>query len=303
MAAFDGLFPVMPTPFLEGRIDRVGAERLTAWVAPHVVGMTVLGSSGESGYLSPGDRREALSAFSNAATEHGLRLIVGVTDAATSGAVDFVRSDEAADAAAFLVLPPTYYPATLDATERHLRAIAAAASGRPIILYDIPGLSGLSLGPADVRYLISRVPAIQGVKLSRLALDGIGELATDPSLSLFAGYDEIAHEQVAEGCRGVMAPFVPLCPEASRRWYDSLTGGDRQGAFAIFIEEISPLIRAMVGSDVDFIAVVKHFLSRMGLIASGEVAPGVPGLSEARSRQAEEHYVYMVARQTAGEPR
>ena len=73
MAAFDGLFPVMPTPFRGGRIDCEGAERLSAWVAPHVAGMTVLGSSGESGYLSPGDRREALSAFATAAAHHRLR--------------------------------------------------------------------------------------------------------------------------------------------------------------------------------------------------------------------------------------
>ena len=303
MAPLDGLFPVMPTPLRGGSIDREGAERLTDWVGPHVAGMTVLGSSGESGYLSPAQRREALAAFAEAATRHRLHLIVGVTDPATSGAVEFVRSDEAASASAFLVLPPTYYPATLDATERHLRAIADAASGRPLIFYDIPGLSGLSLGAADVRELMLRIPAIGGVKFSRLDLSGIGDLATDHSLSLFAGYDEIAHEQVAEGCRGVMAPFVALCPEQSRRWYDALAGGDRQAAFTVFLEEISPLIRAMVGSDVDFIAVVKRFLHRLGVIASAELAPGLAELSEARSRQVDEHFEYVIARQTADVPR
>lgn len=299
MALLDGLFPVMPTPFRGGGVDQESAERLAAWVAPHVAGMTVLGSSGESGYLSPAERLGALSAFAGAAGTHGLELIVGVTDPATSGAVDFVRSEAAESAGAFLVLPPTYYPATLDATERHLRAIADAASGRPIILYDIPGLTGLSLRAADVRELIRRVPAIQGVKLASLDLGGIGDLATEQSLSLFAGYDEIAHEQVAEGCRGVMAPFVTLCPEESRRWYDALVGGNRQAAFALFIEEISPLIRAMVGADVDFIAVVKRFLHRLGVIASAELAPGVTDLSESRTRQAEEHFQYVLARGSA----
>jgi dihydrodipicolinate synthase/N-acetylneuraminate lyase len=303
VAPLDGLFPVMPTPLRGGSIDREGAERLTDWVGPHVAGMTVLGSSGESGYLSPAQRREALAAFAEAAARHRLHLIVGVTDPATSGAVEFVRSDEAAGASAFLVLPPTYYPATLDASERHLRAIADAASGRPLIFYDIPGLSGLSLGAADVRELMLRIPAIGGVKFSRLDLAGIGDLATDESLSLFAGYDEIAHEQVAEGCRGVMAPFVAMCPEQSRRWYDALAGGDRQAAFTVFLEEISPLIRAMVGSDVDFIAVVKRFLHRLGVIASAELAPGLAELSEARSRQVDAHFEYVIARQTADVPR
>jgi hypothetical protein len=79
--------------------------------------------------------------------------------------------------------------------------------------------------------------------------------------------------------------------------------GDRQAALTIFLEEISPLIRAMVGSDVDFIAVVKRFLHRLGVIASAELAPGLAELSEARSRQVDEHFEYVIARQTADVPR
>ena len=303
MAPLDGLFPVMPTPLLGGSIDREGAERLTDWVGPHVAGMTVLGSSGESGYLSPAQRREALAAFAEAAARHRLHLIVGVTDPATVGG-GRVRSFrrgchcQRLPRAAAHVLPrdPRRHRA---APGRDRRCGVGAAPH----FYDIPGLSGLSLGAADVRELMLRIPAIRGVKFSRLDLAGIGDLATDQSLSLFAGYDEIAHEQVAEGCRGVMAPFVAMCPEQSRRWYDALAGGDRQAAFTVFLEEISPLIRAMVGSDVDFIAVVKRFLHRLGVIASAELAPGLAELSEARSRQVDEHFEYVIARQTADVPR
>ena len=290
MASIEGLVPVMPTPLRDGRVDVESIESLVEWVAPHAGGMTVLGSSGESGYLEPAERRRALAAFAKAADQHRLDLIVGVTDAATFGAVEFVKSDEAASASAFLVLPSTYYPATLEATERHLAAVAGASSGRPLVLYDIPGLTGLSLGPVSVRHLAERVPAIGGVKIASLDLDCIVELAGDAGLTLYAGYDEIAHEQVAEGCRGVMAPFAAMCPEATRRWYDALAKGDRPAAFAIFIEEISPLIRAMVGADVDFIAVVKRYLQRLGVIASAETAPGLPELTEARTRQVDEHF-------------
>jgi 4-hydroxy-tetrahydrodipicolinate synthase len=210
-----------------------------------VTGSTVLGSSGESGYLSPAQRREALSAFSDAAGGHGLQLIVGVTDPATSGAVDLVRSDAAATANAFLVLPPTYYPATLDATERHLRAIADAASGRPVVLYDIPGLTGLSLRPADVRELILRVPAIQGVKLASLDLDGIGDLAADQSVSLFAGYDEIATNWLQRMSRRHGALRHAL-PGGSSRWYNALADGDRRPRLPFHRGDLAA-IRAMVG--------------------------------------------------------
>ena len=63
MDRVEGLVPVMPTPFRDGLVDAEGIESLVAWVAPHVRGITVLGSSGESGYLTPADRRRALGAF------------------------------------------------------------------------------------------------------------------------------------------------------------------------------------------------------------------------------------------------
>ncbi len=295
MVSIEGLLPVMPTPLRDGRVDVEGIEALVNWVAPHARGMTVLGSSGESGYLSPAERRTALAAFAKAADQHELDLVVGVTDAATLGAIEFVQC-QATTASAFLVLPSTYYPATFEATERHLSAIADASDGRPLVLYDIPGLTGLSLGPADVRGLVDRVPDIGGVKIASLDLESVVGLAGDAGLTLYAGYDEIAHEQVAEGCRGVMAPFVAMCPEPSRRWYDQLMKGDRQAGFTIFIDEISPLIRAMVGADVDFIAVVKRYLQRLGVIASAETAPGLPDLTEARIRQVDEHFDHASSR-------
>jgi len=303
MDRVEGLVPVMPTPFRDGQVDAEGIESLVTWVAPHVRGITVLGSSGESGYLTPADRRRALEAFAEAAGRHDLTMVVGVTDAATAGAVEFVQCDEAAAASAFLVLPPTYYPATFAATERHLAAVADAAAGRPLVLYDIPGLSGLGLGPTDVQRLVDRIPAISYAKLSRLDLDCIAPLAMDERITLFAGYDEIAYEQVVEGCRGVMVPFVVMCPEPSARWYAELTTGDRRLAFSIFIDEISPLIRAMVGADVDFIAVVKLYAHRLGVIASPETAPGLPDLSAARARQVEEHFAFMAGRYGTPIPR
>src|SRR5262245_50268920 len=90
MLRLSGRFPVIPTPLRSGVIDRESIERLVAWVGPHVDGLTVLGSSGESGYLSLSQKREALAAFVEAAHRQSLPLIVGVTDPATEGAIALV---------------------------------------------------------------------------------------------------------------------------------------------------------------------------------------------------------------------
>jgi 4-hydroxy-tetrahydrodipicolinate synthase len=289
-----GLFAVVPTPLKDGTVDKPSVERLVSRLAPHVDGLTVLGSSGESGYFSLAERRSILATFAEAADRYDLPTIVGVTHPSTQEAKAFVASPEAAAARAFLMLPPSYYPATLDATERHLSAVAEA-SERPFVYYEIPSLTGLSLGPAELLALADRIPLIRAVKVSKVGFDVEG-MAGAGRLRIFAGYDEILHEQAAEGCHGVMAPVVALCPAACRRWWDCLLGGHRAQAYAIFAEEIAPFCWMMVGADVDFIAAVKRVLRKQGVLTSEETAPGLPTLSPSRARHVDEVLHYMTAR-------
>jgi 4-hydroxy-tetrahydrodipicolinate synthase len=289
----EGLFAVVPTPLRDGAVDKPSVDRLVSRLAPHVDGLTVLGSSGESGYFSLAERRSILAVFAEAAERHGLPMIVGVTHPSTHEAKSFVASPEAATASAFLVLPPSYYPATLDATERHLNAVAEATE-RPLVYYEIPSLSGLSLGPAELLALAARIPRIRAVKISKVGFD-VEALSADGRLRIFAGYDEILHEQAAEGCHGVMAPVVALCPAACRRWWECLRGGQRGRAYAVFAEEIAPLCWMMVGADVDFIAAVKRVLRKQGVLTSDETAPGVPTLSRSRARHVDEVLEHMTA--------
>jgi dihydrodipicolinate synthase/N-acetylneuraminate lyase len=295
MIDLKGLFPVLPTTLRNGKIDEDSIETLVSAVAPYVDGLTVLGSSGESAYFSFTERRRALVAFAKAAAQHDLPLIAGITDPSLHEARTFVSCPEAESVAAFLVLPPTYYPATLAATERQLSAIATATE-RPIVFYDIPSLSGLGASPSAIITLASRIPSIQYVKIASLDIERVREFASAGELGLFAGYDDILHEQVAEGCSGAMVPVIAMCPGACRRWFDALDEGKRQLAFTIFIEEIAPLCRAMVGTDVDFIGVIKRLLHHQGVIGTEETVPGLPSLSPARVRQVDEAIAYLESR-------
>jgi 4-hydroxy-tetrahydrodipicolinate synthase len=291
MTEVNGMLPVLPTPLASGSIDGASISTLVSFVAPYSDGITVLGSSGESGYFSATERRKALAFFAEAAADHDLRLIAGVVDPSLDEARAFVSSPEAESVDAFLVLPPTYYPATLDATERHVAEIAAATE-RPIVFYDIPSLSGLNVSPQELLALARGIPSIRFIKVASPDIERVRELS-EGELALFAGYDEVLHEQVCEGCSGAMVPVVAMAPAASRRYFDAAEDGRRDEAFAIYTDELAPLIRAMVGPDVDFIAVVKRYLRQHGVLASEETVPGLPGLSPARERQVDEAIAYV----------
>jgi 4-hydroxy-tetrahydrodipicolinate synthase len=290
-----GLIPVVPTPFLDGAVDAQSVETIMAWLAPHVDGVLALGSSGEAGYLSLSQRLRALNLFLEAGHRYDLPVVAGITDPAIENVHAFLRGPDASAVSAWLVLPPTYYPATLGAAERHLATIADAVD-QPIVLYDIPGLSGLSLSTEDIVRLAERIPTLRYVKVCHPSLTQLADLAQHDRLRLFAGYDEVLHEQVVEGCSGAMVPVIAMCPEPARRWYDTLLGGDQPEAFAIFTERLAPLIRAMVGTDVDFIAVVKQVLHERGILASADTAPGLPTLLPPRARQVDEVLGYLAKR-------
>jgi 4-hydroxy-tetrahydrodipicolinate synthase len=266
-----------------------------ATVAPFVDGLTVLGSSGESAYLSWSERQRALAAFVESASNEGLPVIAGITDPSQDEARRFVAWPEAQEVAAFLLLPPTYYPATLAATERHLSAIAEATD-KPIVFYDIPSLTGLTCSPQEILALAASIGSIEHVKVASIDIERVREYRDAGELTLFAGYDEILHEQVAEGCAGAMVPVIAMCPEACRRWFDTIVAGRRAEAYVVYSEEIAPLCRAMVGAEVDFIAVVKRVLAARGAIASDETVPGLPTLTSLRERQVDEATAYLADR-------
>jgi 4-hydroxy-tetrahydrodipicolinate synthase len=295
MTRLTGLFPVVPTPLRNGEIDTASITSLVATVAPFVDGLTVLGSSGESGYLSSSERQRALAAFVESAANESLPVIAGITDPSLDEARAFVAWPEAQGVAAFLLLPPTYYPTTLAATERQAAAIAETTD-KPIVFYDIPSLTGLTCSPREILDLASSIRSIEYVKVASIDLERVREYCDAGELMLFAGYDEILHEQVAEGCGGAMVPVIAMCPEACRRWFDAIVPGRRAEAFAVYSEEIAPLCRAMVGADVDFIAVVKRVLAARGAIASDETVPGIPTLTPLRERQVDEAIAYLSER-------
>jgi dihydrodipicolinate synthase/N-acetylneuraminate lyase len=164
------------------------------------------------------------------------------------------------------------------------------------VFYDIPSLTGLACSPGEILDLASSIGSIKYVKLASIDIERVREYRDAGELTLFAGYDEILHEQVAEGCAGAMVPVIAMCPEACRRWFDAIVAGRRAEAYVVYSEEIAPLCRAMVGADVDFIAVVKRVLAALGAIATDETVPGIPTLTALRERQVDEAIAYLADR-------
>ncbi len=159
-----GIIPPLPTPFdRTGDLDLGSLQALIRAIAPHVDGFLILGSNGEAVYLSEEERREVLTAAREVIPKDKV-MIAGTGGEATRLVAERNRVAGEIGADYVLVLPPHYYGGRMsdEVLARHYQTLAEACP-LPLLLYNVPANTTLSLSPA----LIERLAAhgnIRGLK-------------------------------------------------------------------------------------------------------------------------------------------
>jgi 4-hydroxy-2-oxoglutarate aldolase len=193
---FQGIFPALLTPFkgtAEGEeVDEDGfRENVSRYNGFDLAGYVIGGSTGECALLSNEETARLVEAAKNAAAP-GRLVIAGTAQESTRLTVEFTKrlADRGADAA--LVRPPSYYKSKMnrEALRRHYLAVADA-SPIPVIVYNIPQNTGISVDPGLVVELAGH-PKIRGLKESSGSLAYLGEmirlLPADFSYLVGSGY-------------------------------------------------------------------------------------------------------------------
>src|SRR6201984_241603 len=204
--SFSGSLVAIVTPM---RPD--GAVDLEAWMrlldlhlAGGTSGVVVGGTSGESATLRELELRE-LTLRACERVRGKLAVIVGAGTSSTSTTVERVRwlSDLPIDG--FLLVTPPYTRPTQEGLYQHFAA-AAAASAKPILLYNVPSRTAGHLKPATVARL-SRVAHIVGVKEALAEAGRVRELldAVTRGFVVLSGDDGTAGAAIACGARGALS--------------------------------------------------------------------------------------------------
>jgi 4-hydroxy-tetrahydrodipicolinate synthase len=276
--SFSGSLVAIVTPM---RPD--GAVDLEAWMrlldlhlANGTSGLVVGGTSGESATLRELELRE-LTLRACERVRGKLAVIVGAGTSSTSTTVERIRwlSDLPIDG--FLLVTPAYNRPTQEGLYQHFAA-AAAASVKPILLYNVPGRTAVDMQPATVARL-SRVARIAGVKEAVPEPGRVRELvdAVGRGFVVLSGDDATAREAIAAGARGVISVTANVAPRAMSEMVAAALAGDAVRA--------SELDAALAGLHRHLFVEsnpipVKWVLAQMGLIGSGLRLPLTP-LSEA----------------------
>ena len=245
MLKIQGAFTAIVTPFRNGRVDFGALKRIVRFqVANGISGLVPCGSTGEAATLSP---EEYLAVIKTVVAAAGgkVPVVPGVGTNSTAKSVEMARKVSALGVDGLLAIVPYYNKPTQEGMTAHFSAIAKATR-LPIILYNIPGRTGVNMLPATVLALRKKFKNIAGIKEASGSLDQVSEIinGADGEFALMSGDDSLTLPMMSVGARGVISVVSNVAPAKASRMCGLFLGGDRPAATRLH-HELFPLIKAL----------------------------------------------------------
>jgi len=224
-----GIMPALATPLKEDEtVDEAGLRRLLRWVLDGGVhGVVVLGSAGEFAALTDAEKRRAIQIV---VSEVGgqVPVIAGTGEPGTKRALEMTRMAAKLGVDAAMVVPPYYNPLRKPAVLEYYRTLAAEA-GLPIILYNIPGCTKVTLD-LDVVGELSREKGIVGIKDSSGNFgyfQRLVETVGSESFGIVTGSDHLLFAGLMVGSDGSIGPGANIAPQ----WFVGLWEAVKEARF------------------------------------------------------------------------
>jgi len=279
----EGVFVALTTPFAGDGVSTEGIrENVRRLNATDVAGYLVLGSTGECVSLTDTESLALVDAVLEAAAP-GKRVIVGAAREWTRGTIDFIASLPARGVAAVLVRPPSYFKSkmTREALRAHYLAVAEA-SRHPVLVYNIPQNTGISLEPRLVIDL-STHPNIVGLKESGGSLAFLAEVIREvpESFRYFLGSAHVLLPGLEMGACGAILAVANAVPEMCAEIFRLSRSGKRDEARRLQLDLV-PLTKTI--TETFGITGIKHAQDLRGYLG-GPARPPLLSLDEAAKRE------------------
>jgi 4-hydroxy-tetrahydrodipicolinate synthase len=282
-----GTMTALVTPFLaDGSLDEVG---LLALVARQVeAGVEVVipcGTTGESPALSDAEQLRLIELTVQACRGTGTRVFAGTGSNNTPRTIERTLQARDLGADGALVVTPAYNKPTPDGLVAHYRAVTGASAGFPILLYNVPGRTGVNM-TAETTLRVAAMPGVVGIKEASGSIVQASEiLAGAPhGFAVISGDDPLTLPLLALGGTGVVSVVSNVVPERVKALVDAGLAGDFATARRLHFE-LLPLARALFLETSP--APCKAALTLLGLPAGDVRLPLVPIGEKTRAAVAE----------------
>ena len=274
---FQGSMVAVVTPFKDGRVDEVKVRELVEFHIKNGTDVLVpCGTTGESPTLSHDEHRRVIELTIQAANKR-MPVVAGTGSNSTAEAIDLTRFAKNAGADGALVVLPYYNKPTQQGLIAHCRAIADAVE-LPLILYNIPGRTGINMLPETLAALADH-PNIVGMKEATGNLEQMTQdiVLCGAKLSFLSGDDTLTLPLMAVGGKGVISVVANIVPRDVADLTRAFLSGDWKRARELHLK-LFPLCQAMF-CETNPIP-VKTAMALMGMI-NGELRLPLCPMSEA----------------------
>jgi 4-hydroxy-tetrahydrodipicolinate synthase len=210
---FAGTHTAIVTPFKNGRIDEAALKQLIDdQFAGGVTGVVPCGTTGESPTLDYEEHEHVVKLTVEFTAGRGV-VMAGTGSNSTREAVQMTEEAEAAGATAILQVAPYYNKPTPEGLFQHFKAIAQATK-LPIMLYSIPGRSGIEIGVDVVARLVEACPNICAMKEAGGTPERVNHmrLALPHSFEILSGDDSLTLPFMSVGAVGVVSVASNIIP-------------------------------------------------------------------------------------------
>ena len=226
---FEGTGVALVLPMFEdGSIDYEGYKRqVQRMIDGGVKALLVKGTTGEPATIDIEDEFELTKITVEMAKGTGVKVIVGAGSNYTAQAIRKAKFNAEAGADANLVVTPYYNKTSQRGLIEHYKAVAAA-SDLPLIMYNVPGRTGMKIS-VDTVVELAKVPNIVAMKDATDDIAYAMEVLTrtkDMDFDLYSGCDDNILPFIAAGGKGVISVLSNLYPRETEMFAQAALKGD-----------------------------------------------------------------------------
>jgi 4-hydroxy-tetrahydrodipicolinate synthase len=229
---FGRVLTAMVTPFTaEGDVDYKRAGELAARLVDQGNdGLVISGTTGEAPTTHRAEKSDLLRAVVDAVGGRA-HVVAGVGSNDTAHATLMAEDAAKAGATGLLCVTPYYNKPPQAGVIAHTLAVAESTD-LPVLLYDIPGRTGLALTEATILEL-ARHPQIVGLKDAKLDLESTSHVLRETDLAYYSGQDAVTLPLMAIGAVGVVGTSTHFVAQRTQDMIAAFLGGDIAGARAL----------------------------------------------------------------------
>lgn len=246
-----GLYTAIITPFRNNEVDYDAFRKLIdAQAAAGVDGIVPVGTTGESPTLTHAEHMEVIAKAIEFSAGR-MKVIAGTGSNSTTEAIVMTQEAAKLGADGTLQVCPYYNKPSQEGLYRHFKAIAEC-SPLPIVLYSIPGRSGIEIAVETAARLAKDCPTIVAIKEAGGSVDRVNQLAQalPEDFAILCGDDGLTVPFISCGAVGLVSVTSNVAPAEMKALVDAAMSGDGKKALALQ-KKYYPLMKGLMSLDTN----------------------------------------------------